>query len=44
MFMDRHKNKANLFCELFEKKKLILELMQSNKIDASKYKKLLQKA
>jgi hypothetical protein len=39
-----YKNKAETFTALFEKKKTMIELLQSMKIDAKKYKALVAKA
>jgi len=44
ILMTNNKNNSSLFCKLFEKKKLIIELLQSIKIDAKKYKTLVVKA
>ena len=43
-FMALHQNHSALFCSLFDKKHLIIGLIQSAKLDAKKYKAILAKA
>lgn len=43
-FMSDFKKDPKMFCALFEKKQLIIGLLQSKKIDAKKYKSLLGKS
>lgn len=43
-FLADNKNKPEVFMALFEKKKTIIELLQSMKLDAKKYKAIVVKA
>jgi uncharacterized membrane protein len=41
--MSEQKANPTLFCKLFEKKKLIIDMIQSQKIDGKKYKTIIAK-
>lgn len=41
--MDEHKKNPDLFAQLFEKKKKLLEKVESKQLDAGKYAKLTKK-
>ena len=41
--MGNQKNNPTVFCQLFEKKKLMIGLLQEKKIDAKKYMKIVGK-
>ncbi len=43
LISENKKNPA-LVCQLFEKKEMVIQLLQSGKIDAHKYKNLVGKA
>jgi hypothetical protein len=42
--MSDHKSQPAIFCKLFEKKKLMINVLQEKKIDAKKYKMIVGKA
>lgn len=42
--MSDNKNDPAFFCKLFEKKQVIINALQSGKIDAKKYKSIVGKA
>ena len=41
--MDEHKKNPDLFVQLFEKKKKLLEKVESKQLDADKYAKITKK-
>jgi len=42
--MVKHTNDKDMFVKLFERKKDLIELVKSLKVDADKYKKIMLKA